>query len=663
MIAAQLSNRRGVPLFRPALALLQTLMIAHALIYLLNPSVDLGAPLRIFMIISILLGVGMIVLLARLDELRATLSPWRVPLLGGAMAYLFALALVPLPEAVIPHLIHTHMTLTFVVSFAVLSLNLFDLSMPLRLPRTALIAAAAGVVVICVIRIYGLTAYPFIDWQDEAQTMAWTQQLMQTGRLGDPTFVGLGDSYYAYPRFYIGLAAWFQMFGMGLWQGRVFGFLLIFPLIVFSALAARNLFGTRAAWLTAAFMFASAVVMSAARIRHDIGLAICVAVSIWLYTEAVRREQAARKGANALHFLAGVVVAWGMFSHYHAAGFGVALLIGLYAPRYLAQARRRELPLIRRVLPESAIWLFGIGGLLGALSVLVLQMIPDDIQGWLYALQQQSKYSDDGTQFFVAFFGNFISIGFFSIFDLLLIAAGALMALRRRRPADITLLLILLASHLLLAIMASGAIYYYTLPLTPVYAMLVATLLDKSPHPDLSPYEPSLPGRGAKNQADRFLPLSTQAEGEGFSAASVVLFAFLLLPSLGYTLSKPVQHMLNGAPMHLPPLPAAQWVLDNVPTDQVIAGDLRYRLWLYEYPFASHLIPAYLYPENVERLDTPEKIWRAVDMEILIVDPPYPRSFKYFGPLVESGFLARYGYQRVAEFPAPDNTVTTVYMR
>jgi hypothetical protein len=130
------------------------------------------------------------------------------------------------------------------------------------------------------------------------------------------------------------------------------------------------------------------------------------------------------------------------------------------------------------------------------------------------------------------------------------------------------------------------------------------------------------------------------------------LLAFLLIPSLGATLRQPVQHVLNGAPLHLPPPPAAQWVLDNVPTDQVVAGDLRYRLWLYEYPFASHLIPDFLYPENLALRDSPETLWRAVDMDVLLVDPDYPRSYKFFRPLVESGFMARYGYERAADFPA-----------
>jgi 4-amino-4-deoxy-L-arabinose transferase-like glycosyltransferase len=445
--------------------------------------------------------------------------------------------------------------------------------------------------------------------------MAWTLSYMRDGRFSDPTFVGLGDAYYAYPRYYLLVAGWFELFGVGLYQGRLLGFLLVFLLIGFSALAARNWYGNRAAVFTAAVMFASAVVMSAARLRHDILLAICVAASLWLHTEAVKREK------SWLHLLAGIVMGWGMFGHYHAAGFGVALFAGLYAPRYVLRLRAGQR------MPERGAWLYGIGGLIGGLTVLLLQILPDDLAGFLYAFRAETKYSEDAGQFLWAFIGNFITIGFFSIFDFLLIALGTIMALRRRSLPDQSLLIILLVGHLLLAVMASGAIYYYVLPLTPIYGMLVGTIFERR---------------------------REESEKPNFSPAVLVSFLLLLIPSLGFTLSQPLDHIARGRPVTLPPPPPAQWVLDHVDTDQIVAGDLRYYLWLHDYVYANHLIPDFLYPENLERLTTPEQIWSAVNMDVLIVDAGLPRSYKFFGPLVESGFLQAHQY-------AAEEQMQTIY--
>ncbi len=64
--------------------------------------------------------------------------------------------------------------------------------------------------------------------------------------------------------------------------------------------------GMRVALMTTVTLFASAVLAAAARIRHDVGLAVVVACSLWLYTEAVKR------GARPLHVLAGLMIGLGL---------------------------------------------------------------------------------------------------------------------------------------------------------------------------------------------------------------------------------------------------------------------------------------------------------------------------------------------------------------
>lgn len=524
----------------------------------------------------------------------------------GAPTFLLILALLPVPPYTAPHLMNAHMLLGFTVTLLTGYRLLFNGDVPLR--RWRLLAIALGVlaVVVTLIRLYGLATHPFVDLQDEAWVTAWAVNWLRTGQFGDPTLFGLGDAYYAYPRFYWLLAGWIRLFGIGLWQERLLGFVLIFPVIAFTAAAARQLYGLRVAVLTAVALFASAVLLSAARVRHDIGLAICVAVALWLYTEAVKHKSGWR------HFLAGLVIGLGMFSHYHAAGFGVALLIGLYLPTII-KTRRFD---------RNLIW-FGAGGLAGFLTVVLVQMLPDNLSGWWYIITRISKYSDDTNQFFVAFFGNFINIGFFSIFELILVSVGVLMALRRRRTRDVSLLLILLIGHLLLAVMASGAIYYYILPLTPIYGILIGAIFV---------------GR-REGRVD--LP---------FQRGQVVLFALLLMPLLGANTARPLQAVVNGEQILAVTPPAVQWVLDNVPTDHVVAGDLYYYFWLYDYPFASHLLAEYLYPENETRYPTLEAVWEAAAPDYIIIDPAYERSYvKFFVPLMATGWFNAH-YTLVQDF-------------
>jgi 4-amino-4-deoxy-L-arabinose transferase-like glycosyltransferase len=552
----------------------------------------------------------------------------RTPLVVGAVTFLLLLALLPVPPSTYPWLAHAHTLLTFTVTL-MLSYNLlFDAAASLRQPRLWLLITALAAVAISLIRLYGLSVYPFVDIQDEPWVTAWTLNFTRTGHFGDPTLAGLGDAYYAYPRFYVLLSLWLRVFGIGLWQGRLFGFLLIFPIIAFSAMAARNWYGRPAAVFTAAAMFASAVLMSAARIRHDVGLTVCVAVSLWLHTAALKRQ------SPLWHLFAGLMIGWGMFSHYHAAGFGIAMLVGLYGPGYAAQLRTAKT--WRERLPPRGLLCYGLGGLLGGICVLFIQMMPDNLSGWLWALRQESKYSQDTGEFWFAFLGNFLNIGFFSIFELFLVAGAVLAAVHRRGRHDVALLIVMLLAHFLLAIMASGAIYYYILPLTPIYGILAGTILVR---------------KTASSQSVHV-----------FRRSEMVTFALMLMPLLGATTTRPLQAVLNGEPLNPVMPPAAQWVIDHASPNAVVAADMYYYFWLNDYRFASHLVPDFLYPENLERFSNPESIWAAVNMDVLIVDPSLTRSYrKYFQPLLAADLIDQ-NYVIAAQFPSGGSTVT-VYQR
>lgn len=533
-------------------------------------------------------------------------------------------ALIPLPPTVEANAIHALILLAMMGGCWVAYTRGYPGDGAFRLPLPLLIAISVGVIVLAAIRLRGLAAFPFIDWQDEPWTLAWTLHYLRTGVWGDPTMRGLGDPYYAYPRVYVTLAAWLSAFGVGLWQARAWGYLGALLLTLFTFFAARNLYGRRAGWIAAAFMLTSAIVFSAARIRHDIGLAVAVAAGIWLYSEAVRR----RRGW--LHGAAGFVTAGGGFGHYHVAALGLALFAGLYGSRWIAQRRhcigaRGK----RHAIPECASLWFIVGGVIGAAAVVGLQILPDDLPGFLADLTRQSKYSDDSGQFLTAFFGNFITIGLFSIYEAIAIGIAVIAALRRRRPLDLAILIALLVAHGLLAVLASGAIYYYILPLTPLYALLIASIFDQRE------------ARAANT------PPLTQSRRAAYG------WALLLIPIAGHAAAGSLAYAISGAPMEPPTPPAVVWVLANTPSDAVVAGDLRYFLWMPDRQFANHLIPNHLYPEREWLREEGAALWRAADADVFIVDPGLPRSYQFFRPLVESGWFAASGYREAARFANP----------
>ncbi len=558
----------------------------------------------------------------RLAALPKPSARWQQGYLLFAAVFSFALGLIPAhPLTQAPAILNAALTLTLLHHI------LFDAGAPIQRPRVWLTVIGIGALIVSLVRAYGLSVYPFIDWNDEPWTLSWALSYLRTGRFSDILMYGLGDAYVAFPRFYVPFAWWLGVVGVGLWEGRLYAFLLTFPLIAFSALAARNLYGRKAGWLTAFVLFASVIVVTAMRIRHDIGLAICTAASLWLYSEALRQP-----GRRYLHLIAGIVMGLGMFSHYHASGLGVALLLGLYLPRYVAQFRQGKR------LPEAGLWLYGIGGLIGGGAVLLLQMIPDGLAEWYDQLQEFRNYSN-AAEISVATVSHLLMIAKLSVLELALIGIGAVNAAVRRRPADWAMLAVILFGILALGVMAKAAIYYYTLPLVPFFALLIASLLigpPKQPEGSTSPWR----------------------KGQAVAAAVVIL------PLLGTTLYTPIQHVLSGGPLRLPTPPEAQWVLDHVEQDRVIAGDARYYLWLHEYPFAAHLLVGYLDPENRERFGVGPALWEAVDFDVLIYGsgPGFTSSTAVFRPLVEGDFLQTHGYVAAADFSTDTNTII-VYTR
>lgn len=625
MLAEAVVEKRRLNL--PLVFLLNVLLAGHLLVYLLGsfPDFDAGARLELW------IGVGGALGFAAVSARWMRAAParlaerWHMPLAAAAAGFLLFLALIPVPYSTYPMLAHAHTLLTFALTFWVFYGLLFDASQHVRARRLWLILGIAGFLVVSLIRLLGLSYYPFVDVQDEPWTTAWAVNWIRTGRLGDPTLGGLGDAYYAYPRFYWLMGLWIRLVGVGLWQERLLGFLLIIPVIGLTAYVARRWYGRAGALFTGVFMFASAVLMSAARVRHDIGLAMCLAASLAAFAVATKRN------SPFLHFFAGFIMVCGMFSHYHGAGLSIAMWVGLYAPRYFAQWRK---PRSRQFwVPEAGAWLYAGGAGLGGLAVLGIQMLPDDLPNWLWSLSKYSLYSDTTREFFISLFGNIFNIGFFSVFEFVLVAASVVSALRRRTLLDVSLLLVLALGLLALAEMGSGAIYYYILPLVPVYGLLVGRMFVGARLPQV-----------------------------GVSRRQVASFALLLIPLLGASTGRSLQAVMNREPLE-PALPAAvAWVRANVPTSAKVVADMYYYFWLNDYDFVSHLVPENLYPWNFERFKTLAEVWNAVDMDYLVIDPNLERSNRrYFQPLLATGLIAQ-KYEVAATIPTVNGDVI-IYQR
>lgn len=647
---SQEANSQRVFVWR-VLAGFALLLLIHLISYLLTPVEDNLLFRVACAVAAVVCGVAVPFALwvtpERTADMRLKLSRWHdvfVVSIFGLMAFV---SLVPIPPTVRAHLIHTHTTLTLLLLTITAYVTLFNGAVSVRRVRLWVVVALIGALLVLFIRALTLSYAPFIDWQDEAQVMNWALHFLRTGSWGDPTFVGLGDSYYAYPRFYLLFAGWYNLFGATLWTGRLFALLFMLPIIGLTYLAARNLFGKTVGFFSALALFCSAIFMTAARIRHDLGLTLCLAAALYLYSEALKSRQARTQGL--LHIAAGFISALGISSHFHGGGFTSALLISLYLPRYLSGLKAR------RYFPEDGFWAFGVGAAAGAVIVFIVQFLPSDLQGFLYAFSQQTKYSDGGSELVWAFFGHFINIGFLSVLELLLILAGVAAAIIRRRPLDWMLISVFLVTQVALAVMASGAIYYYVVPLTPVYAMLIGNLLV---------------GRSRviddhdAQQEERWWGLSAIR----LPRAVPVVFALLIIPLLGRSFREPLQFALELRALEREPLPAVTWIRGYLPASLTVVGDMRYGLWLHNYTFSSHLTPRYLYEVNdfrfggedgvgvggpLEPVEEPTEViavWEAVNADVYIIDPTLVRSYKFFQPLVDTGYFEANGYVLAAEF-------------
>ncbi len=589
----------------------------------LSALVDLGMslsgrgepPSRLTLALAVAL-VGLTVIVAgaaallddsRLSRTQAALRPARALIGLLLLAGLFGFGLVMRAP-----FLYAHVGLTLAATAALILLTLSPADNPVNSSRLWLGVVVIALLAVFALRAYGLSDYPNVDIVDEPWNLSKSIIYLETGSVSQFTVLGSpGDwSYYStyyIPRWSIPVAWWLRVAGIGLWQARLFDLLVMVGITALMAAAARNLYGRKAGLFTAAALIASAVFMLDVRVRPDVGLALAIALSLWLYSEALKR------GRAWLHLAAGLAIGCGGFAHYHVTIFGPILLLALYLPRYVAALRSGF------KWPERGAWLFAVGALIGLALFVAAQILPD-VQTFL--TNRVPRHPGDVPQFFEMAGGYLRAITQVSWYEALLIGFGVLAALWRRRSFDISLLLMLVLGHLALPLVTNAVKDHYLVPLTPLYGLCVGLLISET-------------------------LVGGQRRG-----SLIVLMAGLgvVMPTLGQTLKTPARSLIAQRPLEAPALPAAQWVLDHVSTDHSIMAENDYYLWLYHYPFISTSMSETTPDEIYAQYPTRGEFWLALKADIIILDPGMS-SFGDLRELLDDGLMRAHGYTQVAAFP------------
>jgi len=459
---------------------------------------------------------------------------------------------------------------------------------------------------ITVVRLYSLSVYPSLHPIDEPWTLGWAISYVHTGQLSDWIMVDRDIALYKY---YVVMGEWLKLTGVGFWRARSFSVIVMLVVFLFTAITARRLYGRQTAYWSGAALFSSAIFLSGARIRHDVGLALSISLSLWLFAEARTRNK------TFLHLLAGSVLGLGMFSHYHAAVFLAPMIVSLYGPPAFARLKARHSR------PEPGVWLYGFGAVLGLGAVMLLQPLPSSSNEVL----NQSATRVIGLHSFLTAFGQHMTnLAHFSPLEFVLIMLAIGAALWRNKPSDWTLLLLVLGLQAGLAFANDGGNFeYYQVQLTPVYGLLVGSLIA--------------------------LGVSKEKNHPSLVAASdgAIFRALILVITLGYTLTTPLSHIAHRHAVELAPTDAAAWVLDHENTSRVIVGDHIHFLWLTNYTYVSPLAPNLMPDDQRAQYESFEDVWDGIHADVFIVDTS-SSTYPLLRPLVESGFLEQAPFHQAA---------------
>lgn len=585
----QLSDTHNLRAYWRWLSLFQVTLLIHIIIYIVTPNLGESTQFRALAMGLLMQAVVVFGMTANLPRLMSMgwinlIRRLRVVYLMGVIGFLFAFGVLMRHEWV-----YAHAGLVLSATLGLGYYTVFVEASDDRLPTWMLgIALLLGVVFIF-LKINALAVYPHIIPTDEPWLLGWPIAWVRGVYPSDLLFFHGGEDVFHY---FIPMGIWMQIVGTGFIQARIYQVLMTLVLMAMTYPLVKRLYDRQTAWLAVWMLFAGSVVVLATTIRHDIGLAILLVLSFLVHRLAIDRNQ------QRLHFVAGLLVGFGLFTHYHAIAFGPALMIALYAPYYVRDFK------VRGWRPSAELALYAVGGLVGAGIVFGVQILPQ-----LDAVLGVREFRSEGLTGIIQSYAEYIGVlAELSQFEFALIVAGVIGLLIRRTLVDIQILLMIVLGHLGIAVLAAQiTLEYYVIPLAPFYAIAIVTIFTRSvttiPKPII-----------------------------GWMAR------FFIVVNLGFTLAIPIKYALDGktlADEHAPQ--GIYWIREHAPTGSRIVGDLYYSLWLTDYEFYAATSDRYLAPDYREIYESTRDLWVDVSPDYLIVDPNIP-TYDMQRVLV-SGFL------------------------
>jgi hypothetical protein len=538
----------------------------------------------------------------RLEDLRKRLQNYALPI-----SLVMLLLCVVIAFTVLWYMpVYAIFAVTTPLTFGFILWTLYP-DKPLHVSKGILLTLALIVAAVIAVRVYALSVYPPIHRTDEGWAMSWSVNYALTGQMDDLLMKVDLPSYelrYAniqLEQFAAVPALWLRIVGIGYWETRLFHFLLLIVISAFTTGVAYNWYGRGAAWCTAFAMLGSSTLMQLANTRLDSGYTLTLAASLYLSTEADKRNKLW------LHFLAGVVAGLGVFSHLHAVAFGVVLTLALYLPRYIAGLRQKHwFP------PKSAV-LFGLGGGIVGAAVFVWLILPY-LPLFLQTIGYHGKIHEQG--FFYSLSMNLWNIYFYSGIEAIMLIVGVIALTMRRQARDWNLLLLVVGLHISLSIIAPAPYDQYVRPIAPVYALIAGALL---------------------SQGLSKVSLKSLSWAQTMTAvfAMTVLVLFSIRPELSY--------ILEGGTLRLQPTPATEWIREHVSTDERILAPTEYYLWLPEYTNMRSLYIEALQNRELGLNLPGEQIWDAVEARYIIYDTTQKEDMLPES-LFESGYLVLNNY-------------------
>ncbi|NWF68371.1 MAG: glycosyltransferase family 39 protein [Chloroflexi bacterium] len=571
-------------------------------------------------VLVLIAAVGMAWMLnpARRAALHARFAR-RLPLLGWAAA-----ALTPVLLAL------TQSSLT--VFFAVLGVWLFLLTVDAERrfqPRRVRLLIGVGAALLIGARLFALESTPEIHRTDEGWALGMVVDYARSGRYNDllmdvplPSNAWLDtilSRAIALPGLFL------RLVGEGYWQMRAFSFAVNMVTLAITAWVAREWYGRAVGWLTAAVLLGSGTYLTMNNTRIDCLYTFTTLAAIALTTMGFGQRKLW------LHMVSGVVVGAGVFAHFHAVLFGVAVGSALYLLPYLAALRSAQGG--RRWLPQAEMWAFGLGAAVAAVGAVLVIVVPDP-EAFRRALSIRGYVPETLLPLWTGYFTA--QFNWSPVEALLVLTALVALGVRRRRE-DVRLLTLIGLIYVALLAIAPLGYEQYIRPLAPLQAMAVAALLLRG-------------FRAFTANADAPLSLS--------HAVGVTLVALVLIV---HTLFPVWAHLQRYGQMHIPPPPAVAWLRANVPPQTRLLLPTEYYLWMTDYPEFRSLYLEALQNRQLQLNLDPTVIWNAVEAEYIVYDPTQ-REDMTWDSLFASDYLRTGGYRVVAEIPYADTTIL-IYQR